>query len=166
MFQLQVQHAMRACSVSVHPEMSVEAAETLLLRAHAANLYVVDDHHHLLGVVPDYALLKRRAVAATAGTRPEEIGSLMSPVLLSVSRHDSLESALFYLRQHLHPHLPVLDQGKLVGVIDRVTALETLVLLSQQTEELCPVLESPGFSGRPEESLHPNFRNVGDFCRS
>ena len=122
--------ALRA-PVTVQPETTLADAEQVLIRSNASDLYVVDAHERLLGVVPDYELLKRRLIG---GDSQRPVSSLMSPVTVSLTPGASLECGARLLREHIHASVPIVDRGRLIGQLCRANLLRILAEIAAAQE--------------------------------
>lgn len=110
-------------AVTVPPDASIAQAEQLLIEKNASDLYVIDSQERLLGVVPDYEILKHRLID---GDGSNGIASLMSPVKVWLVPTASLEAGAILLREHVHASVPVVDGGRLIGQLCRVNLLRIL----------------------------------------
>ncbi len=104
---------------------TIRDALQLLVARGFEELYVTDADMRLVGVVPDYELLKYRL----ADTRDDglPIENLMTRRLLVVAPITPLSVALRYLRQSCHRRLAVVEQMQVVGQISRGDVLRQLV---------------------------------------
>lgn len=110
-------------AVTVLADAAISQAEQLLIEKNASEVYVVDVQERLLGVVPDYEILKHRLID---GDEADAIASLMSPVKVWLLPTASLESGAILLREHVHASVPVIDNGRLIGQLCRVNLLRIL----------------------------------------
>lgn len=100
----------------ISPQTMLAEAEKLLMSKSGDEAYVVDEDGRLLGVVPDYELLKLRLLNL------HNVGAavdVMTPGPPSVTLGTPLEEAACRLRVHVHRSLPVVDNGLLIGRVDR-----------------------------------------------
>jgi CBS domain-containing protein len=101
---------------SVSPKSTVtEVAQTLATQRIGAVL-VQDAAGQLLGIVSERDLV--RAVAADgAGALEKTAAQLMTGVLFTVSPHTTVAQAMARMTECRVRHLPVLEDGELVGMI-------------------------------------------------
>ena len=102
---------------------SVEDAERRIDTLGASELYAVSTDGQLLGILPDYELLKRRL----AGDRRRQcVADVMSPVPLSVRCGTPLSEVAIHMRNGRHQRIPVVSNGRLVGEVTRRSLLHHL----------------------------------------
>ena len=146
-----VRQMMTPDPVAVHPDTTVEEVVRTLRKHELPGVPVVDSDGRLLGIVTEADLVLsddegdlhiphyielfggfvfleplrrfegrlRRAVAATAA-------DMMTPDPITVEADDSVRKAARLIADKGHNRLPVLDSGRLVGVITRVDVLGAL----------------------------------------
>ena len=124
MSQFQISSCINRHAVVVPAETSIGQAESILLREALADLYIVDEHGDLIGVVPDYELLK---YCWQGRPQSKPVGTLMCPISIVMKLDDSLEKIIQILSHHIHPRIPVVEHRKLVGIVDRISVLRTLL---------------------------------------
>lgn len=154
-----VQSFMSSVPLSLSPETRIEEAEKLLWESQVSDVYIVDVEEYLIGVVPDYDFLKRRSLDLCGrGT----LSTIMSPVSTALSVDDSIEKAISLLCQNIHSNVPVVDQQKLVGVVDRSCVVRGLCNLRQEAEMDRCIFEEKLNHGAISA---PKFLQTGDFGR-
>lgn len=134
--------------VRITPQTMLVDAERVLLSGHGDEAYVVDEEGRLLGVVPDYELLKLRMLNL------HDVGAaadIMTPAPPAVTLDTPLEEAACRLRVHVHRSLPVVDNGRLVGRVNRCSVLSWYSNggASVRDGESSVPHEHPGTPGRP-----------------
>jgi len=102
---------------------SVEDAERRLATLGASELYVLDPDGQLVGVLPDYDLLKRRL---EGNGRATCAGDLMSRVELRASCATPLRELALHMRQCSRARIPVVANGRLIGEVTRTSLLRLL----------------------------------------
>ena len=114
-----------------------QAIQTLQHRE-LRTLYVVDQDHRLVGLLPDYLLVK--ALLHNSGDQPE-ISRLMctTPTVLLSETLMSVAAPLF--REARFDALPVTHDGRLLGELRRSDAIAWL--LESQTDEAESIVERP-----------------------
>ena len=152
--------------VSVAADASVQAVAQILLENHLGAAPVTDASGNPIGMVSDGDLLGRRAaegrqdwwldllaratppgpLSAAMGGRA--VGDVMTTPLISVSPYTPVREVVGLLQTHRIKRLPVLLDGKLVGIISR-TDLLTLVARLPKT-----AAETAGTSGGLFGMLH------------
>jgi acetoin utilization protein AcuB len=105
---------------AIRPDARLDAALELLVARETTELYVVDDDGRLLGVVPDYELLKVRLSGDWAELA---VGQLASPALLCFAAQTPFGEALRAFREGRHSRAAVVDGGRLIGQVTRTSLL-------------------------------------------
>lgn len=102
--------------VTVTPETPLEAARSLLTSHHFSALPVVDDGHHLVGILTTWDLLRARSHDPAART----VGAVMTSGPLWMSAGADVRVIARRLR-HYGPWraMPIVEHGVLVGIVTR-----------------------------------------------
>lgn len=114
--QFTVRELMSSEPTAVPQGETIESALWHLLDCDAAELYVVDESRRLLGVVPDFALLKARLLDVPA-TEPVERIMIAGVATVGSATLASEVAPLF--REGRCRQMPVVDAGILVGQVSR-----------------------------------------------
>ncbi|MFN0198363.1 MAG: CBS domain-containing protein [Planctomycetaceae bacterium] len=104
----------QACSVSL--STTIQEAAELLTRECVSELYITDEEGRLLGVIPDYVVLKALLVES-AGAQP--VSEFMSCQVLSCTADEDIHAILPLFREQRCRVLVVVREQKVVGQIDR-----------------------------------------------
>jgi CBS domain-containing protein len=100
--------------VHATPETSIEAAARIMSEARCSSL-VITDGDGLDGIVTDRDLRNRCLAAGLPSTRP--VGEIMTERLVTIDASTlGFEALIRMSRLNVH-HLPVLDDGKVLGVL-------------------------------------------------
>jgi CBS domain-containing protein len=110
--------------VTVQPDVSIEEAIELLLNEQISGLPVVDQAGRLVGVITEFALL---AVAYDQRVKNHTVGEHMTTELITADYHDPISRIADLCIVHRVRRLPVLKDGRLVGIIARRDVLRALV---------------------------------------
>ena len=145
---------------------SIGEAESVLLKYPAAEIYILNELDELVGLVPDYDLLKFSWLGLN---RDQPIASIMSPISIALTSSDSFETLVQILSHHIHPRIPVVEGQRLLGTIDRATVMLALcrlrsgsdVLISESKPTSHKVIPSPKFvqTGKNRNFREPGFYN-------
>jgi CBS domain-containing protein len=134
---LRVRDVLTRDVVSVAPGTSVKTAAGILADRGFAALPVVDDEHRLVGIVgeadvlrgrllPDPRLRLRRDVGTGAAAPPVHVGGVMTTDVRTVEAGaDVAEVARLLVDERLRS-VPVVDGGRLVGIVSRQDVLRAL----------------------------------------
>jgi CBS domain-containing protein len=110
--------------VTVHPDASIEEAIELLLREQISGLPVIDDDGRLVGVITEFALL---AVAYDRRVKNHKVSQHMTRELITVEADDPVSRVADLCIVHRVRRVPVMQRGRLVGIIARRDVLRALV---------------------------------------
>lgn len=112
---------------TVRPDDLVDLAACVMDWRHVRHVPVEDDAGRLIGLVSHRELLKlvARGVTRTGAVTVREV---MKPQPYTISPHNSTLEAIELMRRHNIGCLPVVDEGKLVGI---VTAYDFLSLSAE-----------------------------------
>ena len=110
--------------VTVRPEASIEQAIEMLLTGQISGLPVIDQAGHLVGVITEFALL---AVAYDQRVKNHTVSEHMTTELITVNFDDPIRRVADLCIVHRVRRLPVLKDGRLVGIIARRDVLRALV---------------------------------------
>jgi len=110
--------------VAISPEASIQEAIELMKEHSIRHLPVVDGQERLVGWVSDPEL---RGVFIASMIEELTVGDVMISDPITVSSTDVLEQAALLISKHKIGGMPVLEDGKLVGIITVVDILEAFV---------------------------------------
>lgn len=114
--EILVKDLMTARPCEIDSSTSIDAALDILLRNGVNEIYVTDCTGRLIGVIPDYSLYKSQLLDVP-GTY--SVCSLLSRSMMTVSSISPVEVVLPLFRESRYRCLPVVDAGRLVGLIER-----------------------------------------------
>jgi CBS domain-containing protein len=110
-----VRDAMTGDPRSIGASASVVEAARLMREEHIGSLPITDDQQ-LVGMITDRDITTR-VVAEAADPKLTSVGDVSSGDLISVEPDKDLEEALLLMARHQVRRLPVVDNGKLVGIV-------------------------------------------------
>ena len=110
--------------LSVHPDMSLTEIARVLVAAKHGGVPVVDDHMKVIGFVSESDLLAAILADRVDTTTAREI---MSHPVLVADEFMTVDEVMSLLREGQIHHLPVVRQGRLVGIITPHDVLEHFV---------------------------------------
>jgi len=109
--------------ISVRPEDTVETAATLLTSNNIGALPVRDGDGGLVGVLSERDIV--HALAETSDRLREMlVESLMTRDVITCRPADTVKEVMEIMRHRHIRHLPVVEEGKLVGVISQRDVME------------------------------------------
>lgn len=109
--------------VTIGAEASIGDAIELLLARRISGLPVVDQTGKLVGILTEFALL---ALAYDHEITDQAVGDHMTHEVLTVDANDPANKVADLCIVHRVRRLPVLENGKLVGLVSRRDVLESL----------------------------------------
>jgi len=146
--------------VTVSPSTSVRDVAELMVEKHVSGLPVLNDNGTLVGMVSEGDLLRRpeigtekqrrRWVSFFSGvdeqareftkTHALRTGDVMTDQVIHISEDTPLGEAVGLMEKRNIKRLPVLSDGKLVGILSRADLLRALA--ATQSEPMPPLAES------------------------
>jgi len=101
--------------VTVRPEQSLSEAIALLSQHNIGALVVVDAAGKPAGILSERDIVRNAAKSKDLFSAP--ISQVMTKDVVTGSPHDDLRSVLRTMTDRRFRHLPILDEGRLVGII-------------------------------------------------
>ncbi len=138
----QIAEIMNRRVISVDPKLTLSSAVKLFTENHVGGAPVVDGQGHVLGMISELQLLD---VVFDLKARDAPVSDYMTVNFQSVGPHDTLARAAQLFALFSFRRLPVVDAGRLVGIVTRRDlmnhALRTGERLTEPLVELIPDLE-------------------------
>ncbi|MGA8611583.1 MAG: CBS domain-containing protein [Xanthobacteraceae bacterium] len=150
---MQVRDVMTPNVISVKADESILIAARLMLQNRISGLPVVDANGALVGVVTEGDFL-RRGELGTSRRRPKwleflvgpgrlaseyvhqsgrKVAEVMTADPLTVGENDPLETVVKLMERRRIKRLPVMRDGRMVGIISRANLLHALASLARET---------------------------------
>lgn len=137
--------------ISVTPEHTVREAANLMLKNHVSGLPVVDQAGKVVGIVSESDFLRRTEIGTPRtrnrllrfifGHGPEaedyvrehgrKVGEIMTVTPITVGENAQLSEIVTLMERHNIKRIPVVTQGKLVGIVSRSNLLQAVASLSR-----------------------------------
>jgi CBS domain-containing protein len=138
--------------VSVDPDTTIMRAASLMLQHKISGLPVVDAKREIVGIVTEGDFLRRHEIG-TQRRRPRwleflvgpgrlaseyvhacgrKVGEIMTPNPHTITPDTDLDEVVRLMERHRVKRLPVLDEGKLVGIVSRANLLHALATLARE----------------------------------
>ena len=134
-----VRDAMTQDPRSIGPSVSVVEAARLMREGDIGSLPITDDEK-LVGMITDRDITTR-VVAEAADSKMTSVGDVYSRDLISVEPDKDLEEALRLMARHQVRRLPVVENGRLVGIIAQADI--ALRENEKKTGELVEAISAP-----------------------
>lgn len=114
--------------VTVPPGATLEEAARLLKANRIHHLPVVEGER-LLGIVTDTDLRNATLPGPAAGgeTAPRTVGEVMTRNVVTLSPEDTIDDAMLILSRQRFGALPVVDGGRLVGIVAKTDVLSAMI---------------------------------------
>ncbi|QDV74138.1 CBS domain-containing protein [Botrimarina mediterranea] len=109
--------------VTISPESSIREATDKLLENSVSGLPVVDAAGNLVGIVTEFALL---AMAYDNNVSDDFVAEHMTTDVLSINVSDPINKVADAFILHRVRRLPVMEDGRLVGLVARRDVLRAL----------------------------------------
>jgi CBS domain-containing protein len=102
--------------VTVAKDTDIYDAIHIMIAHNITGLPVIDHERNLVGVVTEKDVL---ALLYHIQDRPGEVQDYMTPAVVAFDQEDSVVEIAASLRDHPFRRVPILKDGKLVGVVSR-----------------------------------------------
>lgn len=122
------------------PDDSLADARSLMAEHHVRHIPVLSAEGSLIGLVSQRDVLAAADSSVLAGKGPGgqdryvALSSIMTSPVRTADERDSLRGTALYLQQHKVGCLPVLRDGKLVGIITDADFVAVAINLMEQME--------------------------------
>ncbi len=101
--------------VTVKPDQTIRESIVLLMKHRIGALVVVDDTGRLIGLISERDIV--RAAAQNEALFGNPVSSIMTTNVIVARPHDDLKSVEQTMTVRRFRHLPIVDQGELIGII-------------------------------------------------
>jgi len=152
---MRVKDIMTKGVLSVSPEATVAQALDLMARSHVSGLPVIDASQSLVGIISEADFLRRpemgtlqrsapwyesffmpgKAAEAYAHTHGRRVDEVMSADVATIDESAGLSEAIALMEKRGVKRLPVIADGKTVGIITRGDFVRALALFVRQSYE-------------------------------
>jgi CBS domain-containing protein len=139
-----VRDAMTENPRSIAASASVVEAARLMREQHIGSLPITDDEQ-LVGMITDRDLATR-VVAEAADPERTSVGEVYSRDLISIEPDEDLDEALQLMARHQVRRLPVVENGRLVGIVAQADI--ALSENEQKTGHLVEAISEPSEAER------------------
>lgn len=144
---MQAAEIMTRQPVSVTPDATIVEAAKLMLQHRISGLPVADSSGAVVGLLTEGDLLRRaetgterhrshwlqlllgpgRLAEDYVGTHARKVREVMSTEIVAVAPHDPLETVVSLMEKHRIKRLPVIEDGRLIGIVSRADLVRALV---------------------------------------
>lgn len=123
MNQLRAEQIMTTGVVTIRPEATIQEAIELILLRRISGLPVTDEDGRLVGIITEFALL---AMAYDNHVPQETVAEHMTREIVAAEAGDPINRVADLFVVHRVRRVPVVREGRLVGLISRVDVLRAL----------------------------------------
>lgn len=116
----------------VRPSMLAREASLALSRRGLGGAPVLDEHDDLVGMISTSDIVRTLANAAFAGTPAETVGRIMTRDVVTASPESDLFQLSHLMERAGVGHLPVVTQGRLVGLVTQKDVMRALTEVCQE----------------------------------
>lgn len=102
--------------LSISPNSTLQEVVDTLVRHNVGSLVVCDADDQLRGIITERDIL-RACASKRAPLGSVRVIDVMSREPITAGSHDDVESAMGRMTEHRIRHLPVVDGGRLMGII-------------------------------------------------
>src|SRR5436190_19666321 len=134
-----IRDAMTENPSSIGASASVVEAARLMREQHIGSLPITDNEQ-LVGMITDRDIATR-VVAESADPKVTSVGDVYSRDLISVEPDKELDEALQLMARHQVRRLPVVEKGRLVGIVAQADI--ALGANEKKTGELLEAISAP-----------------------
>ena len=141
-------------TITVEPDASVTRAVRLMLQNKISGLPVVDANGQLVGMVTEGDFLRRgelgtqrqrprwlefllgpgRLAAEYVRSSGQKVGEVMTPEPWTVTPETPLDEVVHLMERHRVKRLPVVQDGKLIGIVSRANLLHALASVAHEVK--------------------------------
>jgi CBS domain-containing protein len=141
-------------AITVEPEASVTRAVRLMLQNKISGLPVVDGEGRLVGMVTEGDFLRRgelgtqrqrprwlefllgpgRLAAEYVQSSGRKVGEIMTPEPKTITPETPLDEVVSLMERHRIKRLPVVQDGKLAGIVSRANLLHALASVAREVK--------------------------------
>jgi len=133
--------------VSVLPDLTVFEALEVMAEKNIGAVLVVDEAQQLVGIFSerDYA---RKMIIKGRDDRTTKVGEIMTRAVLGVEPSTTIRECMALMTAKRIRHLPVVDQGRLVGVVSIGDVVKAII-----TQQELMISEQAYLIGQLERSI-------------
>ena len=122
-----VRSIMRPANICLSPKMSLDLVSDRLTQHHLPGAPVIDENHNPLGFVSEYDCLQQLMQSTYYRDKTALAEDVMSTKLISTSPDLTLMDVASQMNDNKVNVAPVIENGKVIGVISRGDVMQALV---------------------------------------
>ncbi len=101
--------------LTIRPEQAVKEAISILVQYNIGALVVVDEDSRPIGIISERDVIHE--AAHNDAVLKQMIGEVMTARLITCTPHDDIHAVAQTMTDHRIRHLPIVEDGKLVGIV-------------------------------------------------
>ena len=101
--------------ITVHPEKTITDSLKILVKHKIGALVVIDESGRLKGILSERDIIQR--ASETEDVFSQSVEQLMTKEVLVCDSKDDVMSVAHMMTEKRFRHVPVVDEGKLVGIV-------------------------------------------------
>jgi CBS domain-containing protein len=128
----QISQIMSTKVVTTSPDDPVTKVWGNMIESDLTGMPVIDGTGKLMGMITRFDILNKgwARISKESSTKPIDsmhmhVGKLMSSPIYSIKQDDSLRTAMEMMRKYDIGRISVVDEGKLVGIVDRYDLIKS-----------------------------------------
>jgi CBS domain-containing protein len=102
--------------VTIEPTAELAAAAKLLAEQRIGAVVILGADHRIIGILSERDIVRALAERGPAALH-EPVGQVMTRDVKTCSEEDTIESLMGHMTTGRFRHMPVVEQGKLVGIV-------------------------------------------------
>ncbi len=119
---------------TIKPENTLQEAMEIMAKEQISSLPVVGDNNSLIGIISERDYI-RKAVPERKVPWEITVGDYMTADVISVTKSDYLQECMKIMSSNRIRHLPVLEDGDMIGLISITDVVRTLRSVRFITDE-------------------------------
>jgi len=129
-----IQDIMRSSTITLKKENTIGEAVTIFRNGEVRHIPIIDDDNHVIGIISDRdvrdALPSTLFPQAISTVLEVPIEKIMTTNVITCNQNDFVEEVATNFYQYKIGCLPVISNGKLIGLVTEIDVLHTLVTLT------------------------------------
>jgi CBS domain-containing protein len=139
-----VRHVMNRSVVTAKLNTTLKEAAAVMSKLNIGSLIILGNEGEISGIITSTDILK--AIASGKDVETTLVEEVMSKPVITIEPDKSVEDAVNIMLEHKIKKLPVVEEGKLVGII---TASDIITIEPKLIENIATLisLKLPGYKG-------------------
>lgn len=105
--------------ITASPELSVKGLAMLLIKNQISGVPVADENGKIVGLVSEADIIAKKG---------KQVQAIMSQQVFTVAEEASVEEIAQLMTRHRIKRVPVMNDGKLVGIVSRADIVNTIAM--------------------------------------